>query len=229
MAKTILVGGYGPGISAAVAEKFGAEGFSVALVARSAERIAAGVKSLQAKGIQAAGFTTDLGDPVAARAVVGKVRAALGPLTILQWTAYASAAGDLLTADAAAVHSAFDVAVTGLLAAVQEALPDLRQQKDAAILVTNGGLGFFDAKVDAMAVQWNAMGLAVANAAKHKTVGLLAQKLKPDNIYVGEVMVLNSVKGTSFDDGSATLEPSVIADKFWELYKARAEVTLQVG
>jgi NAD(P)-dependent dehydrogenase (short-subunit alcohol dehydrogenase family) len=32
MAKTILIVGYGPGISTAVAEKFGSAGFSVALV-----------------------------------------------------------------------------------------------------------------------------------------------------------------------------------------------------
>ena len=36
MSKTIVVVGFGPGISTAVAEKFGAGGFSVALVARNA-------------------------------------------------------------------------------------------------------------------------------------------------------------------------------------------------
>ena len=43
MAKTIFVGGFGPGISTAVAERFGREGFSVALVARNQERLDAGV------------------------------------------------------------------------------------------------------------------------------------------------------------------------------------------
>ena len=170
MSKTILVGGYGPGISSAVAEKFGAEGFSVALVARNAERLAAGVKSLSAKGIRAASFPVDLGDPSAVRELVRNVRATLGPITVLQWTAYAATAGDLLTADRAALHTAFDVAVTGLLAATQEALPDLcKAEGGGALLVTNGGLGFFDPQVDAMAVQWNAMGLAVANAAKPRS------------------------------------------------------------
>ena len=35
MAKTLVIVGYGPGVSAAMAERFGAEGFSVALVART--------------------------------------------------------------------------------------------------------------------------------------------------------------------------------------------------
>ncbi|HEY2407331.1 MAG TPA: SDR family NAD(P)-dependent oxidoreductase [Polyangiaceae bacterium] len=229
MAKTILVCGFGPGISTAVAEKFGAEGFSVALVARNTDKLTAGVQALEAKRIHAAAFPCDLADPAAVRALIAKVRAALGPITVVQWTAYANAAGDLLTADTAAVRTVLDVAISGLVAAVQEALPDLRKEKDSAVLITNGGLGYFDPKVDAAAVQWNAMGLAVANAAKHKLVGMLAQKLKSDGIYVGEVMVLGSVKGTAFDDGRATIEASAIAQKFWELYRARADTTAQVG
>jgi NADP-dependent 3-hydroxy acid dehydrogenase YdfG len=229
MSKTILIGGYGAGISKAVAEKFGAEGFAVALAARNAERLAAGAKALEGKGIKVAAFPTDLADPTAVRALVRKAREALGPITVLQWTAYAGGAGDLLTADAAALHGVLDVALTGLLAAVQAVLPDLRQEKEAAVLVTNGGLGYFDPKVDAMAVEWSAMGLAVANAAKHKVVGLLAQKLKSEGVYVGEVMVLGAVKGTPFDQGYATIEPSTVAAKFWELYRARGEVTAQVG
>jgi NADP-dependent 3-hydroxy acid dehydrogenase YdfG len=228
MAKTIVVGGYGSGISKAVAEKFGTEGFAVALVARREDRLAAGVKALEAKGIKAVAVPADLGDPTAAREAVKRARAALGPITVLQWTAYNGGAGDLTTADTAAIRGVLDVGITGFLAAVQEALPDLRKEKDAAVLVTNGGLGYFDPQVDAGAVAWNAMGLAVANAAKHKLVGLLSKKLATDNIYVGEAMVLASVKGTVFDDGQATLEAVTVADKFWELYKARGEVTGQV-
>jgi NADP-dependent 3-hydroxy acid dehydrogenase YdfG len=228
MSKTILVGGYGPGISSAVALKFGGEGFSVALAARNADRLAAGVKALEAKGVRAVAFPADLGDPEAVQAVVGKARAALGPITVVQWTAYGSGAGDLLAADVAAVRGVFDVAIVGLLAAVQSALPDLKKEKDPAILVINGGLGYFDPAVDEMAVQWNAMGLALANAAKHKLVGLLSQRLKKDGIYVGETMVLGSVKGTPFDDGRATIEPSAVADTLWALYRARGEVSAQV-
>ena len=229
MSKTIIVGGYGPGISAAVAEKFAAEGFSVALVARNAERLSTGVKALRAKGAKAAAFPSDLGDPVAVRALVGSVRAELGPITVLHWNAYASDAGDLLTADTAALHRVFDVAVSGLLAAIQEALPDLKKEKESAVLVTNGSFGLFDPKVDAFAVQANAMGLALANSAKHKLVGLLAEKLKPEGVYVGELMVLGTVKGTAWDSGNATLEASAIATKFWEIYRARTEVKAQIA
>ncbi len=219
----------GPGISHALAEKFGAEGFVVGLAARNAARLAAGVKALESKGVRAAAFPTDLGDLAAARALVGKVREALGPITVLEWNAYATGAGDLLTADTTDVRAHLDIAVISLLAVVQAALPDLRAQKDAAVLVINGGLGYFDPKTDAAGVQWNTMGLSVANAAKHKLVGLLSQKLKSDGVYVGEAMVMGSVKGTAFDGGNATIEPRTVADKLWEMYRTRTEVTAQIS
>ena len=66
------------------------------------------------------------------------------------------------------------VAVGGLVTAVQSILPDLAANK-GALLVTNGGLGFFDPQFDAIGVKWNAMGVSVANSAKHKVVALLTQ------------------------------------------------------
>ena len=59
------------------------------------------------------------------------------------------------------------------------------------------------------------MGLAVANAAKHKLAGLLAERLPPDGVYVGEVIVAGLVKGTASDRGNATIASSIVADKFW--------------
>ena len=56
----------------------------------------------------------------------------------------------------------------------------------AAVLVTNGGFGAFDEKVDAMAVQYRSMGMAIGNSAKHKTSRLLAQRLETEGVYLGE-------------------------------------------
>jgi NADP-dependent 3-hydroxy acid dehydrogenase YdfG len=224
MAKTIIVAGYGPGISSAVAEKFGAEGFQVAIVGRSLDKLAAGVKALEEKGIKAAAFTAELGDPAAVRGMVEKVRAALGPISVLEWTAFSNIAGDLLIAKPEEIRSLFDVSVVGLVAAVQALLPDLKREK-GAVLVTNGGAGVVDPNVDGMAAQRGIMGLGVSNAAKHKLVGLLAKKLEPDGIYVTEIMIAGTIKGSSFDRGNGpTIEGSRVADKYWELYTARREL-----
>jgi NADP-dependent 3-hydroxy acid dehydrogenase YdfG len=227
MAKTILIGGFGPGISTAVAEQFGGKGFAVALVGRNAERVTAGAKALAAKGIRAQAFPADLGNPAEIRGLIDKVRAALGPISVLQWTAYTGGAGDLTTASAGEIAAVLGLAVGSLVTAVQAALPDLVAEH-GAVLVTNGGLGFFDPKIDAVGVEWNAMGLSVANSAKHKLVALLAHKLKGQGVYVGEVVVTGTVKGTAFDNGSATIDPRTIGAKFWELYENRAPTSATI-
>jgi len=229
VSKTIVVIGFGPGVSTAVADKFGAEGFSVALVARNKERLAAGVEALKAKGITAASFAADAADPASIRAAIGKARAELGAVGVLHWNAYGGhEAGDLLDVDPAAVSGVFDVAVVGLLAAVREALPDLKSAKDGAILVTNGAFGALAPAMDALAVSLKTMGVAVANAAKHKLVGLLAARLKDDGVYVGEVMIAGAVKGTAWAaDGG--IEGAAIAAKFWDLYEARGDIYAMIS
>ena len=130
-------------------------------------------------------------------------------------------------ADVAELRSALEIATTSLVAAVQEALPDLRSQK-GAVLVTNGGLGYFDTSTDKMGVAWNAMGLSVANSAKHKLVRLLHHKLKDEGVYVGEIMVTGTVKGTAFDSGNATLDPAEIARQFWSAWQSRQDVSVRI-
>ncbi|MBK8256830.1 MAG: SDR family oxidoreductase [Polyangiaceae bacterium] len=225
MAKTIVICGHGSGISDAVARKFGKEGYSVAIVARRAERLTAAAAALTESGIKAKAFPCDLGNAEAVQTMIRGVRSALGPVSVVHWNAYGGGAGDLTTSKPDELRGALNVAVHGMIAAVQEALPDLKAQK-GALLVTGGGLCMYDANVDAMAVSWGAMGLAVAKAAQHKTTGLLHQRLAKEGVYVGEVVVMGAVKGTAFDRGNATIEASGIADKFWDLYQARTEASV---
>lgn len=228
MKRSIIVCGHGPGISDSVARKFGKEGFAVALVARSAGRIAEAAKKLEADGITARAFPCDLGNADAVRALVGEVRGSLGPVAIVHWNAYTGGGGDLLTATTNDLVNVLGVSLFGLIAATQEALPDLKQAK-GSLLVTGGGFAFYDPRVDQMAVHFQAMGLAIGKAAQHKAVGLLTQKLANEGVYVGEVVVLGMVKGTAFDQGSATLDPDDIAAKFWELHSQRKEASVSFG
>jgi hypothetical protein len=130
--------------------------------------------------------------------------AALGSISALQWTAFSSGAGDLTTASADEIQDVLAVAVGGLVTAVQAILPDLAANK-GALLVTNGGLGFFDPQFDAIGVTWNAMGVSVANSAKHKVVALLAHKLIAQGIYAGEVVVTRTVTTVKDNNDPAVL------------------------
>lgn len=220
MPSTIVICGYGPGISDAVARRFGREGFSVALVARTEERLVRACEALNAQDIVARPFPCDAGDVDAVRAMLAKARAELGPIEVLHWNAFAGLAGDLTTAPTADLHALMNVLVHGLVAGVQAALPDLEAKK-GAVLVTGGGLSKNEPMIDAMAAKWNAMGLALGKASQHKLVGLLNKKLEGRGVYVGEVTVMGLVKGTPHDTGNATVSPDAVADKFWELYQAR--------
>lgn len=227
MSRTIVVCGYGPGISDGVARKFGAEGFSVALVARSRDKVEAGARALGQAGITARGFACDLADTAAVRRLVNDVRDVFGPVTVLHWNAYGTLARDLTTCDPGELRTMFDVGVTGLVAATQQSLEDMKTQKDAAILVTGGGLALDSPQVDVMAVSWDVMGLALVKSGQHKLVGLLHHRLKDEGIYVGELIVLGTVKGTAFDRGQPTLEPTAIGERFWQLYCARSDISVQ--
>jgi NAD(P)-dependent dehydrogenase (short-subunit alcohol dehydrogenase family) len=228
MSKTIVIAGYGPGISHAVAEKFGAEGFSVAIGARKPDSLQAGAKKLEAKGIKVLAVPTDASDAKSVRAFIQRARSQLGGIDVLHWNAAANLAGDLLTAATADLAAAFNTGVTGLVAAIQEALPDLKKVKDAAVLVTDGGFGLAVDAIDDAVVQYQAMGLAIANAAKHKAVRILARRLHREGVYLGEVMVMGTVKGTAYDRGDATVELKSVQDAFFKLYRERKDVTVQV-
>jgi len=228
MSRTIVVCGHGPGISDAVARRFGREGYSVAIVARNGQRLSTAAAALVAAGVNAKAFPCDLSKSESVRGMIREVHASLGPISVLHWNAYQPGAGDLTTGSLDELRATLEVSVHGLIGAVQESLSDLKAQK-GAVLVTGGGFAFYDPNVDAMAVQFGAMGLAVSKAAQHKAVGLLHTKLAQVGVYVGEVVVMGMVKGTAFDAGNATLEASTIADKFWELNEKREPASVNVS
>jgi NAD(P)-dependent dehydrogenase (short-subunit alcohol dehydrogenase family) len=228
MPKTIVIVGYGPGISHAVAEKFGAEGFSVAIGARKPDALQAGARKLEAKGIKVLAVPTDASDAKAVRAFLQKARSQLGSIDVVHWNAAANLAGDLLGAPTDELVAAFNTGVTGLVACIQEALPELKKAKDPAVLVTDGGFGLTIDEVDDAVVQYQAMGLAIANAAKHKAVRILSRRLRREGVYLGEVMVMGTVKGTAFDHGDGTVELKSVQDALFKLYRERKDVTVQV-
>lgn len=216
MTKTIVVCGYGPGISAAVARKFGSEGFRVALVSRSATKLEQAVVELTQAGIEAKAFPCDLADPEAITKLIADVRDKLGPIHTIHWNAYAGQAGDLTTCEVAELRAVFDVAITGAVVAVQRALPDLEASR-GSVLITGGGFAYYSDEADKQIAEWNAMGLALMKAAQYKLAGVLHHKLASKGVFVGSVVILGIVKGSAFDSGGGSLDPAEIANAFWRL------------
>jgi NADP-dependent 3-hydroxy acid dehydrogenase YdfG len=224
--KTIVVCGHGPGISDALARRFGKAGYQIALVSRTKAKLDAAAERFQAQDVAAKGFACDLGDAAAVKALFADVQKSLGPATVVHWNAYHGSAGDLMSASADELRAAFNVSVTGLVAAVQAAVPQMIGQHNPAVLVTGGGFSMYDDAVDKLIVDINTMGLAIAKTAQHKTVRLLHRKLAGRGIYVGEVTVLGMVKGTAFDRGNATLHAETVAASFWKIFNDRDVVSV---
>lgn len=224
----LIVFGYGPGISHATAERFAREGYSLALVARNAGRLAEGVDRLKAGGIEATAYQADAADPVMIRQTVARIRHDLGAVSAVLWTAFRSGGvTDVLSIRPEEVGRAFDIGVTGLLTCVQEVLDDLKSRAGAAILVANGSVGEHSSEMDAFTKLLGIDGVALENAAKSKLVGILAERLREFGIYVGEVTIAGSVKGTPTASPTA-IDPSEIAEMFWSLARARDETRVRM-
>ena len=224
----LVVFGYGPGISHATAQLFAREGYSLALVGRDADRLAGGVAQLKASGAEATAYQSDAADPSRVRATIQAIRRDLGSVSAVLWTAYRSnVVTDVLSIEPEDVERAFDIGVRGLLACVQEVLEDLKSAPDAAILVANGSLGEHTSQADVFSKLLATDGVALENAAKSKLVGILAERLREFDIYVGEVTIAGSVKETATATDTA-IEPSEIADTFWSLAQTRDRTRARV-
>jgi NAD(P)-dependent dehydrogenase (short-subunit alcohol dehydrogenase family) len=225
----LVVIGYGPGNGHAIAERFGREGWTIALVGRHAERLHDGVEQLAAVGVTARPFTGDAGDPVSLRATLTSIRGDLGPVTTVALTAYRNVVVDnVLAADPGTVAQVFDIGVTGLLTAVQTTLDDLRAAGSASVLVVNGALGLQDDTIDEYAVSFGGDGVALECSAKTKLVGLLAARLRTEDIYVGEIVINGSVKGSPYA-GPTAVDPADIADRLWRMAEERTEVHVHIA
>ena len=225
----LVVIGYGPGNGHAIAERFGREGWTIALVGRHAERLHDGIEQLAAVGVTARPFTGDAGDPVSLRATLTSIRGDLGPVTAVALTAYRNVVvDDVLAADPGTVAHVFDIGVTGLLTAVQTTLDDLRAAGSASVLVVNGALGLQDDTIDEYAVSFGGDGVALECSAKTKLVGLLAARLRTEDIYVGEIVINGSVKGSPYA-GPTAIDPADIADRLWRMAEERTEVHVHIA
>lgn len=227
MKNTILICGYGPGISHAVARRFGKAGHPVALIARNAQRLADAVAELTAEGIQVRAFPADLSDIKAIQRAVTDVREMLGPIGILHWNVFLDIEGDLLSTSPADLSKSFELRVACYIAAVQQSLDDLTVSK-GAVLATSGVMAFDDPQISAFAMEYAA--LAISAAAQRKATHILAHTLAPRGIHVAEVIVNGFVEGTPGGRGkSDTVAPPDIAEQFWKLHAARQVHSVTVG
>jgi len=227
--QVMVVCGYGPGISNAVARKFGKEGFELALIARTQAHLEHAVAEFEEEGIVAHAFPGDLSDPAATRSLLDQIGTAVGPITVYFYNAIALVGADVLEASVSELQDCFSVGITSFLAGLKPCVRQMHGQDNAAVLITGGAFALDTDQINNYAVESNVIGLAAVKAAQHKLARTLSKRLQPEGIFVGEVMVMDNVVGTPFDDGQATLTADMVAEGFWQQFIDRDPVTLMMA
>ncbi len=129
-----LVTGVGPerGTGAEIARRFAAGGYSVAMLARDARRLA----DLESKYDGARAFPCDVGNLEALVETVARVRGELGDPAVVVHNAPRSVRGSILELDPDDLERNFRVNTTALLYLARETIPAMLRAGAGAIMVT---------------------------------------------------------------------------------------------
>jgi len=228
MARTIAIVGAGPGVGMAVAERFGREGFSVALLARNAARLTAQVDALREQGITAEAFAADVLDRPALTQALEHAAARFGGIDVLEYGVASGVLQRPMEITPEGVQAQLDVAVLGAVAAVRAVLPGMLAKKDGGLLFTTAGSCYFP-----MAFTAN---FGVAAGAQLNYARVLHYGLAPSGIYAGIVAVSAMVAPRGVDPSTldkpggfpiTTLD--AVSQAHWDLYTKRNAPDAVVG
>jgi NADP-dependent 3-hydroxy acid dehydrogenase YdfG len=229
MSKTIIIVGAGPGVGLAVAERFGAEGFRVGLVARNPASLAGLVEELKANGIEAAGFAADVMDRSGLVKAIGEAEARFGAIDVLEYGPKPTVPLTTMTprnidVDNEAQH--LGLSVLGAVAAVRAVLPGMLARKSGALLFTTAASAQYPVPFTA--------SFGVAAGATLNYARVLNQDLKVDGIYAGIVSVAGLVVPKGQETGPSPsglplMTAGDVADAHWRLYTERAPIEAFVG
>jgi short-subunit dehydrogenase len=209
---TIAIVGAGPGLGAAVARRFGAEGFAVGLISRSQERADGLAAQLVSEGIQARGFQADVRKPQTLATALEAVTEALGPIEVLQYSPLPQKdfMRPILETTPADLVGPVEFSIYGPVAAVHQVIPGMRflGENRGTILFINGGTALYP--------RAHLAGTSVAFAGESAYAQLLHETLGEEGIHVSQLII-----GGSIDAGDKEKSPEVLAGILWELHDKR--------
>ena len=198
--KVAAVIGYGPGIGHAVAAKWAAEGFNVALVSRNAEKLEAATKMIA----NSRAFPCDATDTAALQTCLGSIESSLGPVDHLLynagngvWKKYDDITVEML-------EQAMKINVYGLLTCTQALCPKMAARGGGFVCVTGA-----TASLRGMPIT---SAFAAAKAAQRSLSQSIARQLWKENVHVS-CAIIDAGVGT----GEKQMSPDSIASEYWHL------------
>ena len=203
----IAIIGAGPGLGAAVARRFGREGFSIALVSRNQSKLDAMAAELNAGGLTANGYAADVLVPAELEDALARAAAELGAITSLQYSPLPSRdyLKPVLDMTPELALEALQFSALGLIRAVRAVLPAMRQAGSGSIILVNGG-----SSVKARA---GFAGTSVAFPAESAYGEMLHEVLEGEGIRVSQLVIPGSIPQLQLANGI-----DGVADRVWELH-----------
>lgn len=209
---TIAIVGAGPGLGAAVARRFGAEGFSVALLSRDQAKLDALAAELQDGGVVARGYAADVLDAAALEAALARAAAELGPISVLQYSPLPSRdyLKPVLDLTPELALEALRFSALGLIRAVRSVLPAMRAAGQGSILLINGGTS--------VKARSDFAGTSVAFPAESAYGEMLHDALESEGIRVAQLVIPGGIPKLRLENGIDD-----VAQRIWELHSAPGE------
>lgn len=209
---TVALIGAGRGLGAAVARRFGREGFNLALISRSQERVDAFAEELNAEGFTAKGFEANVRDTRSLTEALDKAVQELGPIEVMTYSPLPQKEflRPLLETTAQDLEGAVEFSIYGPVAAVHQVLQGMRALGRGTVLFINGGSG---ARPSAKVA-----GTSIAFAGESAFAQMLHDELAEENIHVGQLIIPGEIT-----EGSDTKDPQVLAEKLWDLHADRKD------
>ncbi|MGW5095451.1 SDR family NAD(P)-dependent oxidoreductase [Streptomyces nodosus] len=233
MSKIIAIFGAGSGLGTALARRFGKEDFSIALVARNAERLQAMAEELAAEGIDAAAFPADLSNPADAAGVVQAVKDRYGRIDVVSYqplpggTAFVPAA----ELDAERLSHWVNLLLLTPVEIAHTVLPEMTARGTGGFMVTGG--------FTAADPQPFISGIGPAMAAIRNFIYSLHGEIADSGVYAGVVTLSALIKNsesynaispeqlaeiTGGTTGMHVIDPADLAETYWRLYTDRTQI-----
>lgn len=207
---TLAIIGAGRQLGESLARRFGREGFSVALISRSQERLDSLAADLAADGITAKGFAANVRDPEALVTALDLAAQELGPIEVLSYNPLPAKdfLRPVLESTVYDIRAAFEFSVLGPVAAVHQVLQGMRVLGRGTILFVNGG--------SAVQPVQHFAGTSIAFAGETAYAEMLDQALRDTDIHVAQLIIPGGIIR-----GDGQKDPEVLADLLWTMHSDR--------
>jgi NAD(P)-dependent dehydrogenase (short-subunit alcohol dehydrogenase family) len=190
--KVCLVTGVGGATGAAVSRRFARDGYRVAMLARSRDRL----DRLEKEIAGSKSYICDVGDLEALTSTIDAVRADLGRPSVVIHNAVSATFGSFLEADPGELERNFRINTTSLLHLARALAPGMIAASGGAIVVTGNTSSFRGVPNYAL--------FAPTKAAQRILAEALARDLGPKRVHVGYVTIDGSIDAPWLSEGSHT-------------------------